>query len=109
MLDLAVNHTQKAQWDVELDHEGVHHHQVTQSHAAVHHALGGAPQHGDQSGGDDELLPGVEHTQSRLAFDRGAAIALQVLVVALGFERLVVEVFDGFKIQQRVDGAALRV
>jgi hypothetical protein len=60
LLDLAVDHAQETQRDVELDHEGVDHHQVAQRHAAVDHALRGAPQHGHQADGDDQLLPGVE-------------------------------------------------
>jgi hypothetical protein len=60
LLDLAVDHAQETQRDVQLDHEGVDHHQVAQRHAAVHHALRGAPQHGHQADGDDQLLAGVE-------------------------------------------------
>ena len=108
MLDLTVDHAQKAQRNVELDHEGVDHHQVAQRHAAVDHALGGTPEHGHQTDRDDQLLAGVEQAQGALALDGGASVALQVLVVTPGFKGLVVEVLDGFVVQQRVDGAAVR-
>ena len=70
LLDFAVQHAQKSQRNVELDHERVDHHQITQRHVAVHHALGGAPQHGDQANRNDELLAGVEQAQGALAFER---------------------------------------
>ena len=104
LLELAVDGTQEIQRDVNLDHEGVDHHQIAQRHAPIHHALGGAPQHGDQTGGDDELLACVEHAQGALTGQRSAAVALQVFVVTAGFERFVVEVFDGLEVQQGVDG-----
>ena len=100
MFDLTVNHAQKIQRDVELDHEGVDHHQITQRHAAFGYALGGAPQHGHQRYRNDELLPGVEQAERGLAFDRSPAKTLQVMVVALGLELFVVEVFNGLEVQQ---------
>ena len=108
LLDLAVQHTQKPKRNVKLDHEGVDHHQVTQRHAAIDHALGGAPEHGHQASGNDELLAGVEHTQGGLAFQRRLAVTLQVLVVTFGLEFFVVEILDGFVVQQRINRAAVR-
>ena len=108
LLDLTVDHAQKAQRNVKLDHEGVDHHQVAQRHAAVDHALGGTPEHGHQTDRDDQLLAGVEQAQGALALDGGAPVALEVFVVTPCFKGLVVEVLDGFVVQQRVDGAAVR-
>jgi hypothetical protein len=39
LLDLAVQHTQKVQRNVQLDHEGIDHDQIAQGHAPGHHAL----------------------------------------------------------------------
>ena len=82
LLDLAVNHTQKIQRYVQLNHEGIDHHQVTQAHATLHHAFGGAPQHGYQGHRNDELLTDIERAQRVLCFDAGAAQFVQVFVVA---------------------------
>ena len=102
LLDFAVNHAQKIQRDIELDHEGIDHHQVAQSHAPFHHALCGAPQHGDQGHRNDQLLPGVEQAQAGLCFQAGAAQLIEAAVVAFGLKTLVVEILDGFVIQQRI-------
>ena len=75
---------------------------------AGHHALRGAPQHGHQRDGDDELLAAVEHAQRALALQRGAAQLLQALVVAPRLEVLVVEVLHRLVVEQRVDGLAVR-
>ena len=108
LLDLAVQRAQEVQRDVQLDHEGVDHDEVAQRHLAGHHALRGAPQHGHQGRGDDELLPAVEQAQRALALEAHAPQLLQVLVVAAGLEVLVVEVFDGLVVQQRIHGLAVR-
>ena len=69
--------------------------------------MGRAPEHGHQARGDDALLTGVEHAQGALAGQGGAAVALQVLVIAASLKGFVVEVFDGLVIEQRVDGAGV--
>jgi len=108
LLDLAVEHTQKVQRDVELDHETVDHDQIAQRHAAIHHPLRGAPEHGDQRGRDDELLAGVEQAQGGLRLQARAAQALQALVVPAGFKGFVAEVFDRLVVEQRVNRLGVR-
>ena len=54
------------------------------------------------------MLAGVEQAQGALALDGSAPVALQVFVIAPGFKGFVVEVFDSFVVQQRVDGTAVR-
>jgi len=83
LLDLAVQHAQKIQRDVELDHEGIDHDQIAQGHAAIDDPLGGAPQHGHQGYADDQLLACVEQTQGGLRFQSGFAQALQSFVVTV--------------------------
>ncbi|EWS63580.1 hypothetical protein Y695_03186 [Hydrogenophaga sp. T4] len=107
LLDLAVEHPQEPQRDVELDHEGVDHHQIAQRHAAVGHTLRRAPEHEHQRDRDHQLLPGVQQRQRGLALDAGAAQLLQRFVVTPRLESLVVEVLDRFVVEQRVDGARL--
>ena len=108
LLDLAVDHAEEVEWDVELDHEGVDHHQVTQRHAPIDHALRGAPQHGHQPHGNDELLARVEHGQRGLALEPRAAQALQAFVVAAGLEAFVVEVLHRLVVQQRIHRLGVR-
>ncbi|MNW08200.1 hypothetical protein D3C71_2049430 [compost metagenome] len=43
LLDFAVQGAQKVERNVQLDHEGIDHHQVAQRQPPIHHALGGAP------------------------------------------------------------------
>ena len=50
----------------------------------------------------DELLAAIEQTQRALAFQTYAAQLLQVFVIAVRLKVFVVEVFDGFVVQQRV-------
>ena len=108
LLDLAVEHAQEIERNIELDHERIDHDQITQRQPPAAHALGGAPQHGHEAGGDDELLPGVEQAQAELALHGCTPVFLEVLVVTAGLESLVVEVLDGLVIEQRIDGAAVR-
>ena len=63
LFDLSVQHAQKVQGNVELNHEGVDHDQVAQSHAAIDYTLRGAPQHGHQGHGNDQLLACVQQRQ----------------------------------------------
>ena len=100
LLDLTVQHAQKVERYVQLDHEGVDHHQVAQRHATLHYTLCSTPQHTHKAYRDDELLAGVEHGERGLAFQAGAAQLLQAFVVALGFKGFVIEVLDSFVIEQ---------
>jgi hypothetical protein len=50
------------------------------------HALRGAPEHGHQAHGNDELLAGVEQGQRGLALQPRTPQALQAFVVAAGLE-----------------------
>ena len=63
LFDLSVNHTQKIQRNVQLNHEGIDHHQVTKCHAPVHNALSGPVKHTNQSNRNDQLLARVEQAQ----------------------------------------------
>ena len=108
LLEFAVNHAKKVERDVELDHEGVDHHQVAKCHAPGDHAFGRAPKHGNQRRGDQQLLAGVEQGERVLRLQARAAQLAQAFVVAAGLEALVVEVLDGFVVKQRVDRAAVR-
>ena len=103
LLDLAVKDAQKVEWNVELDHEGVDHDQIAQSHAPGHHAFGGTPEHGYQGRRNDELLPGVEHRQRGLCLQTRQAQALEAFVVATRLESLIAKIFDGFVVQERVN------
>ena len=103
LLDFAVDHAQKIERDVNLNHEGIHHDQIAQAQTPIHHPLRGPPQHGHQPDGNDQLLPAVEQRQAGAAFELGAAQLLQAGVVALGLKGFVVEVFDRFVIEQGID------
>ena len=107
LLDLSIQHTQEVQRDVQLDHEGIDHDKVAQRHVPLDHPGGRTPQNGHQRRADDELLTRIEHGERGLAFQAGLAQTFQCLVVAAGFKRLVVEVLDGFVVQQRIDGFGL--
>ncbi len=80
LLDFAVDHAQKIERDVNLNHEGIHHDQIAQAQTPIHHPLGGPPQHGHQPDGNDQLLPAVEQRQAGAAFEAGAMAQLLRLV-----------------------------
>ena len=105
MLDFTVNHAQKTQGYIELNHERVDHHQVTQGHVPIDHALCGSPQHGDQGHGNDDLLTHIQSTQRVLCFDACAAQFVEFFVIPFGFKRLIAKVLDGFIVQQRINGS----
>jgi hypothetical protein len=60
------NRLEKLKGNLKLDNEGIDQHQVAQGHATLNHALGGPPQHGNQSHCNDQLLPRVEQAQAGL-------------------------------------------
>ena len=99
LFDFAVNHTQEIERNVQLNHESIDHDQVAQRHAAIHDTLCCAPQHGDQTDGDDELLTCIEQAQRGLRLQPSLAQSLQAFVVALGLIGFVVEILDGFVVQ----------
>ncbi len=103
LLDLAIDHAQEIERDIQLDHQRVDQHQVAQRQHALRHADGGAPQDQDQADRDDRLLAEVQQRQRVLRADRGGPVGAQVLVVARGLVGLVAEVLDGLEVQQRVD------
>ena len=108
LFDLAVNHAQKIQRNVELNHERIDHHQIPKRHAAIHHPLCGPVEHPHQGHCNDQLLPRVEQTQGRLRFESCHSQLVQTLVVALGLKGFVVEVFHRLVIEQRVHGSGVR-
>ena len=109
LLDFAVNDAEEIEGDVQLDHEGVHQHQVAQGHAAVDHAHRGAPQDQGDGRGDDQGLARIEQGQGSLRFHGRRFIALQAFVVALRLVILVAEIFHGFIVDQRIDGLGIRL
>ena len=100
LFDFSVNHTQKIERDVKLDHECVDHHQITEAHLPTNHAFGGTPKHEHQRHRDDELLPDVEGAERILRLDPSTAQLEQTLVIARRLECFVAKVLYGFVIQQ---------
>ena len=89
LLDLAVDHAEEVERDVELDHQRVDQHQVAERHRPGDDADGRAPHQQRHRAGDDQALAEVEQRQRGLRLDRRLLEALQVLVVARLLERLV--------------------
>jgi hypothetical protein len=105
LLDLAVDHAQEVERNVELDHQRVDQHQVAERERAIDHAQRGAPHQQRDRGGDDQALAQVEHRQRGLRLDRCLLQVAQVVVVAPLLEALVVEVLDRLVVNQGVDRA----
>ena len=76
LFQLPVNRTQKIQRNVDLNHECVDHDQVTQGHPPIHDPLRGAPQHRDQTAGNDQLLARIQNAEGALAGQSRTAVAL---------------------------------
>ena len=105
LLDLAVDHAEKIERNIQLDHEGIDQHQITKRHGAGNHAGSGAPDHQTDRHRDDGRLAGIQQRQRGLGLDRRILPALQAFIITTRFEFLVVEVLDGFIIEQRINGA----
>src|SRR5690554_2046683 len=104
LADFPVDETQGVQGDEQLDQVGVYHGEVAQGDLATGHF---AHRHGhddNQCHADDQRLTGVQGGQGQTVFQPGLFPVVQVLVVEFGFVAFVVEVFDGFIVQQAVDG-----
>ena len=104
LLDLAVDHAEEVERDVELDHQRVDQHEVAERHRAGDDADGRPPDQQRDRGGDDQALAEIEQRQRRLRLDRYLLEPLQVLVVAGLLEGLVREVLDRLVVEQRVEG-----
>ena len=103
LFDLAIDHAEKIQRDIELNQEPVDQHQVAQRQRFIHHTLCGKHHQQGHRDGDDAALANVQHAQRHFVFDRRPLIALQIFVVATGLEFLVIEVFDRLIVEQTVD------
>ena len=109
LLDLAVDHAEEVERDVQLDHEGVDQHQVADRHPAFDHAECRTPEDQRQRDCDDGLLAGVQDVQRLLRQHRRALAVGQRLVVTARLVVLVAEVLHRLEVQQRVDRARLRL
>jgi hypothetical protein len=105
LADLAVEHAEVVERHVELDQEGIHQHDVAHRHAAVGDAHRRAPHHQRHAGGDDQRLAQVEPGQRDLAADLRRFPLLHLLVVAVVFPALVVEVLHRLEVDQAIHGA----
>ena len=103
LADLAIQDAEEIQRDVELKQERVDHDDVSETHLATRHAVRGLPHHQRHGDRDDQRLTGVEGRQRGLVADLGGDPLAQLLVVSLRLEVLVVEVLDGFEVDQAVD------
>ena len=103
LFQLAVHHAEEVKRHVQLQHQGVDQHQITQGQSPRHHTLCGVPEDDNQRDGDDHLLAKIKQRQGVLRLNRGVAELLEALVIAIGLELLVVEIFNSFKIEQRIN------
>lgn len=107
LTNFPVYDAEEVEGHVELHEEGVDEYQVSQGHAAFVYAQGGLPHHEGDAGGDDGLLAQIEEGEADLAVCGSVGPLLQVFVVASGFVGFVVEVFDGFVVDEAVYGAGI--
>ncbi len=105
LADLAVEHAEEVERDVELDHEGIDQHDVADRHLAAGHAVGRLPHHRRHGDCDDRRLADVQRRQRVLVGDLRLGPLLQLLVVAPGLELFVVEILHRLVVDQAVDRA----
>ncbi|EXI74115.1 MAG: hypothetical protein AW07_02253 [Candidatus Accumulibacter sp. SK-11] len=101
--DLPVDDAEEVQRHVELDEKGVDQDEITDRHAAVDDPAGSPPHHRRHPECDDPLLPKVQPRERDLATRRSVFPELHLLIVTPRFVVFVVEVLDGFVVQQAVD------
>ena len=108
LTNFAVEHAQVVKRHVKLDQEGIHQHDVAHRHAPGGHAVCRAPHHQTDASGNDERLAEVKPGERNLALDLRSFPLLQLLVVALAFPGLVVEILDRLEVDQAIDRAHVR-
>ena len=59
VFDLAVNKAQKMQGQINLNHVGIHQHQIAQRHGALRHVMRRQKQQHRAAHRDDQALPGI--------------------------------------------------
>ena len=107
LLDLAVDHAEEVERNVELEHERVDQHQIADGHRVIDHPDRCPPHDERHRDGDDRALADVEQRQRGLAPDGCGFPALHALVVAQRFVFLVIEVLDRLVVEQAVDRACI--
>jgi hypothetical protein len=73
LLELAVDHPEQEQRRRELEHVGVHEHEVAHGEAARDHARGGAPHHRGDADRHDRGLAEVQERERLLRFTRASS------------------------------------
>ena len=109
LTDFAVDRAEKAQGQRDLHHIGVDHDEIANRELARLHAHRAHHHHQDQADGDDDILPDVQRRQRLAGHHRELLVRRHRLVVARGFPAFGVEIFDGFEIEQAVDGLLVRL
>ena len=103
LADLAVDHADEVQRLRKLHQHGVDEDEVADRLRAGHHFA--RRQHHDygHAHAEDQALAEIQPAQRRPGQGRGLFVARHRAVEALGFHLLVVEIFDGLVVEQRVD------
>ena len=105
LLDLAVDHAEKIERNIELDQEAVDEHEVAERERLRDHALRREYHQQRHRDRNNAALPDVEQPERGLGLDRRRLVFSQVVVIAPRLEFLVVEILDRLVIQQAVDRA----
>ncbi|CAG9941258.1 unnamed protein product [Clonostachys rosea f. rosea IK726] len=104
LAQLAIDGSEEIEGHGELEHQLVHHHQVTNSQGTRGHAGGRQIHHPRQSRGEDDILAAVQKRKRGGNLYRVLLVLLQGVVVPHDLELLVVEVLDGLVVDERVHG-----
>jgi hypothetical protein len=103
--DFPVDDAEEVEWHVELNQEGIDQYQVTNGHRAINDAAAARHIIAVTPRAMTDLLTKVQPGKRDSALRCGVFPVAQLLVVALRFIFLVVEVFDRFVVDQAIDGA----
>lgn len=102
LAEFAVDAAEEVEGNGELEDELIDHDEVADGEAPRGDSLGGHVHHSGEGSGEDEVLTGIEICERGGNFDAGSLVVLQRRVVAVGFVRLIVEILDGFVVDERV-------
>ncbi len=105
--DLAIHKAQEVQGQIQLNQIGVHQNEVTQGQLPRCNPVGGHQHQGNQPYGNDGPLPDIHHGQTGNRPHSGIFIALQGMIIATGLMPFIAKIFDGFIIQQAIDGLGI--
>lgn len=102
LVDFLIDNVQEIEWCVKLDQEGIDQYQVVDGYLVSYYVVGCLLYYCCDVEGDDCLLVEIKEGEGGLVVCCGIFLFEYLFVVVMGFLGFVVEIFDGFVVEQVV-------